>query len=79
MSKSGSYEIYKVEVSHYAELNRAFEESSAIASAFSNLPNLFLVGLVSAYDVFLSNLIRMLFLSRQELISSSDRTYPLRT
>lgn len=76
--ENGRYEVYKVEVSHYAELNRVFEESTSIASGLSNLPNLFLVGLVSAYDVFLSNLIRVLFLSKPQLISSSDRNISFR-
>ncbi len=34
---------------------------------------MFILGLVSTYDAFLSTLLRSVFLTRPELISSSDR------
>ena len=69
----GEFELYQVSFDHMASIMRKMEESSAIGSGINNVPGLFLTGLVSAYDMFLSQLIRCIFVTRPELLSSSER------
>ncbi|MFF1679065.1 hypothetical protein ACFVYG_23880 [Streptomyces sp. NPDC058256] len=55
----------------YLHTRRAFDDANY---ARRDLPNLFLLGLVSDYDAFLAGLIRSLFGLRPKLIASIDRT-----
>jgi hypothetical protein len=71
--ESGDFELYSVDLSHISLLIQRLKASNAVASGVNAIPGLFIIGLVSAYDVFLSNLIRCIFLVRPELLSSSER------
>jgi hypothetical protein len=62
-----------VDVGHLGAINRRLEQSYAISAGVTKLPGLFLLGLVSAYDVFLSKLIRAILMTKPELLSSSER------
>jgi hypothetical protein len=71
--EKGEFELYRVEIGQMTAISQKLDESKAIVSGINSIPNLFLIGLVSAYDAFLSQLIRCLFVSRPELLPSSDR------
>lgn len=69
----GEYETYELDIGYLAEFAKNLEETGAIRSGINSVPSMFLVGLVSAYDVFLSQLIRAMFVVKPELLSSSER------
>ena len=60
-------------IDHLSELTGRIERADSIRSGVHSLPSMFFVGLVSAYDKFLSELIRAMFIARPELLSSSER------
>jgi hypothetical protein len=67
------FELYKITIGHAAALSQKLERSNAISSGINKVPGLFLMGLVSSYDQFLSQLIRCIFVSHPEMLSSSER------
>jgi hypothetical protein len=73
ISEKGLHEIYELDVDFLPAFTRELERCHAIRAGISTMPRLFILGLVSAYDVFLSNLIRVIFLQKPETLSSSQR------
>lgn len=71
--QSGKFKSYAMDIIHLGEITRRIERSASIRSGVRSLPTMFFVGLVSAYDKFLAELIRSIFISRPELLSSSER------
>ena len=71
--ESGEFETYSFDLDHMATLLQKLEASRAIGVGINRVPELFIIGLVSAYDVFLSNLIRCIFVIRPDLLSSLER------
>lgn len=71
--EKGEFETYSLSIEYLGELTRRIERGTSIRAGVASLPNMFLVGLVSAYDKFLSDLIRVIFMERPELLSSSER------
>jgi hypothetical protein len=69
----GSFETYRLTIDYIDEINNRLKTAAAIAKGATTLPDMFLVGLISAYDVFLSDLIKMVFSVQPELLSSSER------
>jgi hypothetical protein len=65
--------IYRMDQSRYSEIMKRHKRFVALKSGRELLPELFLLGLVSAYDGFLSELIRSMFVVKEELLSSSDK------
>jgi hypothetical protein len=57
-------------ISYFA--NR-LKTSTAIGSGINSVPRLFIVGLISAYDAFLSRLIRAILVTKPEILSSSEK------
>src|SRR5262249_33941500 len=47
--------------------------TNAITEGLEQLPQIFLIGMVSAYDAFFAHLVRIIFLTRPELLSSSEK------
>jgi hypothetical protein len=78
INKDTEFETYRIGVDHIGEITRRLQKINCIHSGISSLPSMFLVGLISAYDVFLSNLIRIIFTVRPELLSSSERNISLK-
>jgi hypothetical protein len=76
--ENGEYETYRISVDHAGELSRRMAISLSIQSGLNSLPNMFIVGLVSAYDVFLSNIIREIFSICPEILSSSEKNISFR-
>jgi hypothetical protein len=71
--EEGEFETYRLSIEHLGELTRRIERANSIRSEVDSLPNMFFVGLVSAYDKFLSDIIRAIFIARPEFLSSSER------
>jgi hypothetical protein len=60
--EAGAFEKYRTSIDHIGEVNRRIQYSTAIRRGVYSLPSMFLVGLISTYDVFLSDLIRIISL-----------------
>jgi hypothetical protein len=71
--EEGEFETYRLSIEHLGEVTRRIERANSIRSGVDSLPNMFFVGLVSAYDKFLSDIIRAIFIVRPEFLSSSER------
>jgi hypothetical protein len=71
--ETGEFESYRVNLDQLSSVVRRLQDSTAIGSGINSIPGLFLVGLVSAYDLFLSKLIQCVFMARPGLLSSSGR------
>ena len=72
------FETYEFGLAHVRFLTKEIERITAISLSIGRLPNLFLLGLISAYDAFFSGLIRVVFLTRPELLSSSEKNISFR-
>jgi hypothetical protein len=77
LEKNG-FETYELSMDHMAELVRRIDSSGPIGQGIQNLPSMFLVGLISAYDGFLGQLIRAMFIVQPGLLSSSERNISFR-
>jgi len=71
--ETGDYELYQIGIEHFSEISRRLHHSNSVARGIEILPRLFMLGLISAYDVFLSNLIRAILLTKPEILSSSEK------
>jgi hypothetical protein len=77
-SEDQEFEVYKSTLDIFPVVARKIERSNAIISGTNTIPDLFLMGLISSYDQFLSQLIRCVFSVRPEILSSSDRSLSLK-
>jgi hypothetical protein len=73
------FELYKITIDHAATLSQKLEQSNAISSGINRVPGLFLMGLISSYDQFLSQLIKCIFVSVQRFFPRLSEIYRLRT
>ena len=73
IAKSEQFEIYECGLEHLRLLERARRDLWALRNGRTSLPGMFLMGLVSSYDAFLSNLLHLIFLTKPEMLSSSER------
>ena len=73
--ETGDYELYQIGIEHTSEITRRLQHSISVGQGIKILPGLFILGLISAYDVFLSNLIRTILLKKPEILSSSEKSF----
>lgn len=73
VAKSEGFEIYEGGLEHMRLLERARQDLKALRNGRTSLPGMFLMGLISAYDAFLADLLKLIFLTQPELLSSSER------
>ena len=71
--EAGEFELYQISLDHRSAILRKLQQSTAILTGINAIPDVFLMGLISAYDSFLADLIRCIFVERPELLSSSER------
>ncbi|CAO4153103.1 hypothetical protein LPLAFNJD_LOCUS3860 [Methylorubrum aminovorans] len=69
----GEYELYEVDVEHFHDFNMNFENIRSLRAGSGEIPTMFFMGMISAYDAFLSNLIRLMLLTKTEILSASER------
>jgi hypothetical protein len=73
LGSDGYFELYRFSMDLIAALLQKIKRSNSIALGIDRIPELFLMGLVSAYDQFLSQLIKCIFNVCPDLLSSSER------
>jgi hypothetical protein len=73
LTGESGFELYKVPFDQFRTVDRAMDEIRALRRGRTSLPGMFLMGLISSYDSFLAELVRLIFLTQPELISSSDK------
>jgi hypothetical protein len=67
------FELYRLNIDHISAISRRLEIANAVGSGVIRIPELFLMGLISAYDQFLSQLVKCVFFVRPAILSSSER------
>lgn len=70
---SDGLEVYKLPPHSFSSVMRKNEEAEAAVSGAKHLPQIATIGIVSAYDAFLSDLLRVIFDVKPELIFTSER------
>lgn len=73
MSSDSEFETYELDMEHAEKLRRRVGRVSAIKEGIDYLPNLFLIGIITAYDIFISRLIKVVLITRPEILSSSEK------
>jgi len=73
--ETGEYELYQIGIEHTSEISRRLQHSTSVAQGIKILPRLFILGLISAYDVFLSNLIRTILLKKPDILPFSEKNF----
>lgn len=71
--ESGEFEVYELSIDHVIQLTRIMDQAISVKAGIEAMPRLFFLGLVSAYDAFLSDLIRAILVVRPEMLSSSEK------
>ena len=69
----GELELYKLIVDNISAFTKLFERSIAVKAGIRSIPRLFELGLISAYDAFLSQLIKAILITKPDILSSSER------
>jgi hypothetical protein len=59
---------------HYEALSKKLNKLDALYSGLAAMPELFVLGLISAYDAFLTELIKAMFRTKPDLLASTERT-----
>ena len=76
--ESDEFESYRISVAHLSKFYARLEKLDATSRALVGLPSMLILGLVSAYDLFLSNLVKAIFHARPELLSASAQNISLK-
>lgn len=66
--------VFELGINTFREFNVHQDEILAALRGASLLPEVMLIGLVSAYDSFLTKLLRVIFLSHEQIILTSEKT-----
>jgi hypothetical protein len=66
--------IYEFDVSCYREFMVNYDEVTAVREGARYLPGVMIIGLVSAYDTFLSNLLRVIIHKHSDIVLTSEKT-----
>lgn len=73
LEKTAEYETYQIGLDQLSRVDKAWDSIIAFRSGRRMLPSMFVVGLVSNYDAFLTKLLRLIFITKPEMLSSSER------
>jgi hypothetical protein len=66
--------VYELDTSCYAEFTLFNDETIVLKEGVRLLPEIMVIGLVSSYDAFLSQLIRVILNRRPEIVLTSEKT-----
>jgi hypothetical protein len=66
--------VFELHINTWREFNSHQDEILAALRGAKLLPEVMLIGLVSAYDSFLANLLRVIFLRHEQIILTSEKT-----
>jgi hypothetical protein len=78
LDKDDKYELFQFNKDLLVQIDRALETIRATSRGWNSLPYMLLMGLVSSYDAFLAQLIRLIFVTKPETLSSSERNISFR-
>jgi hypothetical protein len=67
-------EIYELDLSDYRQFVIHRDDVSAAFDGARHMPDVMIIGLVSSYDAFLSNLLRVIINRHQEIVLTSEKT-----
>ncbi|QDL96521.1 hypothetical protein FLL57_04005 [Rhodopseudomonas palustris] len=73
IGQADQFQLYECKVDALPKIRRALREIEHLREGTSSLPGMFLMGLVSTYDAFLADLLRLVFLSKPEMLAASER------
>ena len=68
--------IYEFNIEHFREFSMYQGEIVAAARGVSHIPEVMIIGLISSYDAFLSNLLRVIFRNHEKIIFKSEKNIP---
>ncbi len=66
--------IYELDIGRFAEFNRHQDEIMAAIDGTKHLPEIMIIGLVSTYDAFLGNMLRVIFKKHNEIVLTSEKS-----
>ena len=66
-------EIYKLSFDHYRDYSIEQDEILSAVQGSRHIPEVMVIGLISSYDAFLSNILRTIFNAHEEIIFNSER------
>jgi hypothetical protein len=73
ISKSDTFEVYQCDFDQMRLFRTAGLYLHELKGGRNSLPGMFLMGLISSYDAFLSELMRLVFLTIPEMLSASEK------
>jgi hypothetical protein len=73
ISKSEAFEIYECGFDQLKLVNTVGRQVNQLKDGRTSLPGMFLMGLISSYDAFLADLMRLIFLTKPEMLSASEK------
>lgn len=74
---SGDIHVHAVPSHAYSRVLRHMDRSDALIEGAQHLPKISTIGIISSYDAVLSDLLRVIFRKKPELIFTSDREVKL--
>lgn len=66
--------VYELDINCYREFSAINDEVLTALGGARNLPQVMIIGLVSAYDAFLSQLLRVVLNKHEEIVLTSEKT-----
>nr|WP_309502972.1 hypothetical protein [uncultured Roseovarius sp.] len=70
---TGEIFVYSLPSHAYGSINSHVDHSKALVEGAQHLPKISTIGIISSYDAILSDLLRVIFEKRPEIIFTSDR------
>lgn len=71
--KEDDFKVFELSSGYWGALVQRHEAAIAALKGVEHLPEIAVIGLISVYDAYLSNLLRAVFNSHEELVFNSDR------
>jgi hypothetical protein len=71
--KDENYIYFRLPLSHIGKIDKMADGIKAMRAGIDSLPGMLLLGLVSSYDEFFGRLIRLIYNTKPEMLSSSEK------
>lgn len=71
--KEENFKVFELSSGHWGALMQRHDAAIAAVKGVEHLPEIAVIGLISVYDAYLSNLLRAVFNVHEELVFNSDR------
>lgn len=73
LQSSGDFETYTIPVEHFNKLHQRSIKMKALRKGALDIPSMFFSGMISEYDAFIGNILKIIFLTKTEILSASER------